>query len=209
MHRSDAKLWREAELDEKSSHDENKTFGPATTLPAGFRALKASFVYKIKRGGRYKVRVVIKGYQMVAGIDYNQTFAPVAKATTIRLVLAKAARLGLRIRQADIKTAFLAADMDTEVYVHLPAGFHDGEDCNPHDEPSKTVHRLLRGVPGIPQGSHLFNKRFREVLESLGFRRCPDDHCLYRIPDVLFYLVVYFDDVIYVYAPVLQERADQ
>ena len=86
----------------------------------------------------------------------------------------------LELLPFDVKTAFLSADMDTEVYVHLPPAFNNDPALQLDAKPSTTVHRLLKGVPGIPQGSRLFNNKVHTVLTSLGFRRCPDDYCLYK-----------------------------
>ena len=119
------------------------------------------------------MRVVVRGYRMTAGIDFNETFAPVARITSIRIILALSAKYDLELQQADISTAFLAADMDCDVYVTLPQGFNS----NPSTKAlqltkcSRKVHKLLKGVPGIPQGSHLFNKKLHAVVTNLGYER--------------------------------------
>jgi hypothetical protein len=93
----ECRKWRSAELEEYNAHEENSTFGPPTQLPPGFKAIPTAMVYKIKRGGRYKVRVVVRGYRMTAGIDFNETFAPVARITSIRMLLALAAKYDLEL----------------------------------------------------------------------------------------------------------------
>ena len=188
--------WRAAEVDEYISHEENKTFGPPTRLPAGHRAIPAAWVYKIKRDGRKKVRVVIRGYHMMPGIDFNETFAPVARITSVRICLAIAAQRNYEGIQVDIKTAYLSAPMDTEVYVHLPPAFNDNMDLKQSEQISQTVHRLLKGVPGIPQGAHLFNKRFDGVIRSMGFAKVADDFCFFRHAAHDIYLVIWVDDIL-------------
>ena len=187
--------WRAAEIEEFRAHLHNKTFGPPTKLPPGRRSIPADFVFKTKRCTRKKVRVVVKGFHMKAGIDFNETFAPVAVIKSIRFLLALCAQHDLELLPFDIKTAFLSADMDTEVYVTLPPAFNDDPSLQSAAKRSDTVHRLLKGVPGIPQGSRLFNSKLHAVLVSLGFARAPDDYCLYAHATVRFlYIVLWTDD---------------
>ena len=115
-------------------------------------------------------------------------------------MLAFAAKYDLELMQIDIKTAFLSAPMDTEVYVTLPPAFNDSMDLQPQACRSKTVHRLLKGVPGIPQGSHLFNKKFHKVILSMGFARVADDHCLYKVKDRDLYLTIWVDDILLMFS---------
>ena len=129
----DAKKWREAEKSKVESHRANRTFGPAVELPQGFRAIKTDWVYDIKRSGRCKARVVVLGYRMMAGVDYNRTFAPTPRSTSIRVVCALVALAGWELWALDIKTAFLSAEMDSEVYVYLPPAFDTTrEGFDPH-----------------------------------------------------------------------------
>ena len=190
----EATEWRKSEIEEFESHVHNGTFGPATKLPPGKRAVTSSNVYKTKRCGRKKTRIVIRGYLLAPGIDYNETFAPVARLKTIRIMMSLVSKYDLELLPFDVKTAFLSADMDTEVYVHLPPAFNNDPALQPDAKPSTTVHRLLKGVPGIPQGSRLFNNKVHTVLTSLGFRRCPDDYCLYKHDKENIALALWTDD---------------
>jgi hypothetical protein len=193
--------WRSAEIEEYKAHEENATFGPPVTLPSGFQAIPTAMVYKIKRGGRYKVRVVVRGYRMTAGIDFNETFAPVARITSIRIILALSAKYDLELQQADISTAFLAADMDCDVYVTLPQGFNSNPSTKVSQltKCSRKVHKLLKGVPGIPQGSHLFNKKLHAVVTNLGYERLADDYCIYKLKGLPIFLAVWVDDLLLAY----------
>ena len=210
MRRPDASAWRQAEISEYRSHIKNGTFGPPVTLPKGFKAIPTAHVYKTKRCGRHKVRVVVRGYHMQQGRDYNETFAPVARPTTFRSLFALAAKHDWEIAQADVHTAFLASDMDSEVYVYLPAGFHDDPSTKPRpkDVP-REAHRMLKGVPGIPQGSHLWHKKSSKEYFKAGMKRAPDDYSLYYIPNHHIYLVVWVDDLFLFYSKEHSPRASQ
>jgi hypothetical protein len=72
---------------------------------------------------RYKARLVAKGFQQIHGIDYDETFAPIAKTDSIHLVLAIAATKGWEVHQMDVKNAFLHSDLSEEIYVEQPSGF--------------------------------------------------------------------------------------
>jgi len=97
------------------------------SLPAGRKALPTWGVlrYKFDSSGaitRYKARLVARGDRQVAGIDYDETYAPVVKWATIRTVLAFASAQEMNSHQLDIVTAFLGAPLDADIYLQLPCG---------------------------------------------------------------------------------------
>ena len=113
--------------DELDSIHANKTW-KLCDLPAGKHAVGTKWVYKVKRKAdgsvdRYKARLVAKGYAQKEGIDYEETFAPTSRITTIRCVIALATHNNWEVHQLDIKTAFLNGLLAEEVYVAQPLGF--------------------------------------------------------------------------------------
>ncbi len=93
------------------------------------RLIKSKYVYRIKKDWIGKVvkrksRLVVQGFSEVEGVDYEETFAPVAKVTTFRLMLALSRVLKLKIHQLDVDSAFLYADLDEDVYITPPPGMN-------------------------------------------------------------------------------------
>lgn len=140
--------WKEAIMDEMRALEKNCTWEivqkPRDKSPVG---CKWVISVKYKADGsieRYKARLVAKGYTQTYGIDYQETFAPVAKINTVRVLLSLAANLDWRLRQLDVKNAFLNGDLKEEVYMELPPGF-DKEGKN------NKVCRLKKALYGLKQ----------------------------------------------------------
>lgn len=121
-----AEIWTKAMQEEIESLKENDTF-TLTTLPEGKHEVGGRWVYAIKANAdqseTYKARYVAKGYNQVMGIDYKETFSPTANLTSIRILIQMAAQYDLELHQMDVKTAYLHAPIDCEVYMEQPEGF--------------------------------------------------------------------------------------
>lgn len=114
-------------LEELNALEKNKTW-ELVPLPVGKRAVGYKWVFTVKQTPegkieRYKVRLVAKGYSQTYGIDYDETFAPVAKMSTVRTLVSLAANFGWSLHQLDVKNAFLHGDLQEEVYMEIPPGF--------------------------------------------------------------------------------------
>ncbi|RXN12697.1 Retrovirus-related Pol poly from transposon TNT 1-94 [Labeo rohita] len=122
---SKSEQWVKAMKEEMDSLIENNTF-TLTTLPEGKNAVGGRWVYTIKENPDeiiYKARYVAKGYSQVPGIDYNETFSPTADMTSVRVLMQLAAQYDLELHQMDVKTAYLHAPIDCEMYMEQPEGF--------------------------------------------------------------------------------------
>jgi hypothetical protein len=116
--------WRQAMVEEMMALEKNKTW-ELTTLPANKKVVGCKWVYVLKQNQegkveRYKARLVAKGYSQTYGVDYDETFAPVAKMNTIRILISIAAYRRWKLFQMDVKNAFLLGDLKEEVYMDIP-----------------------------------------------------------------------------------------
>lgn len=137
--------WKGAVLEEMKALEKNQTW-EMVELPKGKKTVGCKWVFTIKYNSdgtleRYKARLVAKGYTQTHGIDYSETFAPVAKLNTIRVLLSLAANLDWPLQQLDVKNAFLNGNLEEEVYMDAPPGFE--ERCYPK------VCKLKRALYGL------------------------------------------------------------
>ena len=194
----DAVEWKKATDKEYQSLIDNKTW-VKVKLPNGRSPIGCKWVYKLKlnqRGEieRYKARLVAKGYSQKEGIDYFETFAPVLKYKSLRILLSLAAIMDMEVKQMDVETAFLNAEIKEEVYMKQPEGFSDGDPSN--------VYRLLKTLYGTKQAPHEWNNTLNEFILSLGFTRCKSDTCTYikfsRTNQPII-IGIFVDDIIILY----------
>ena len=130
---------------------------------------------------RLKARICARGFLQKYGTDFLQTFAPVARLSTIRLQVAISAQLDLKMTHLDFKSAFLQGDLDVPLFMEQPEGLKElmaskgesiGEDC---------VLRLKKGIYGLKQAGRIWYKSMASGLMALGFTRSPSDTCLFYI----------------------------
>jgi hypothetical protein len=187
--------WRKAMIEEMDALDKNGTW-VLTSLPQNKRAIGCKWVFTIKhtpdgKVERYKARLVAKGYSQTYGVDYDETFAPVAKMNSVRILISIAANRGWKLYQLDVKNAFLHGDLQEEIYMEIPPGFGsketDGKVC-----------RLKKSLYGLKQSPRAWFGRFRKEICSLGYRQSNADHTLFfkRRNGKITILVVYVDDMV-------------
>ena len=121
MDSEDGNLWKRAMEEEMASLDKNEAWD-LVELPTGRKPIGNKWVFKKKLNAegkveKYKARLVAKGYSHVEGIDFGEIFSPVAKLTSIRLLLSVAAAFDFEIEQMDVKTTFLHGDLEEEIYM--------------------------------------------------------------------------------------------
>jgi hypothetical protein len=174
--------WKAAEEEELMALHEMETW-KLVTLPDGANVVSSKWVYKVKTNSdgsiaRYKARLVARGFTQIAGVDYEETFAPTAKFTTIRLMLSLACSLCWPVDQADIDTAFLWAKLEEDIYMQQPPGHEDPD--YPHH-----VCKLQRSLYGLKQSAHLWNQLLSKTLKSFGYEQLlTDTTCFVRKDDL-------------------------
>ena len=112
---------------------------------------------------RNKSRLVAQGYCQIEGVDFDETFAPVARLESIRLLLGIACKLNIRLYQMDVKSAFLNGLLQEEVYVAQPKGFEDPKYPN-------HVYKLKRALYGLKQATRTWYERLTHYLLESGFK---------------------------------------
>nr|GEW05847.1 retrotransposon protein, putative, Ty1-copia subclass [Tanacetum cinerariifolium] len=139
----------------------------------------------------YKARPVAKGYTQNPGIDYEETFSPVADIRAIRILIAIAAYYDYEIWQMDVKTAFLNGYLNEEVYMEQPESFVNLKYSN-------RVCKLKRSIYGLKQASRQWNKRFDDEIKRFGFTQNRDEPCVYlkASGSNITFLILYVDDIL-------------
>ena len=163
--------------------------------PEGKKVVRSRWIYKVKHTTdrsveKYKVRFVAKGFSQKEGIDYEETFAPVSRYSSIRTIISLVAEMGWRVHQMHVKTTFLNGVIEEEVYIEQPKGF-DVENREMH------VCRLHQALYGLKQAPRAWYSRIDSYLWEMGFQQSEADHNLYFLTDeVPLILVLYVDDLL-------------
>eukprot|EP00253_Pinus_taeda_P004464 PITA_04464 len=187
--------WEQAMEAEFQSLQNNQTW-TLSDLLVGKKPINCKWVYKVKYKtdgtlDKYKARLVARGFSQKEGIDYEETFAPTAKMSTIQLVLALAAQFNWKVHQMDVKSAFLNGDLQEEFYMTQPPGFKvAGQE--------QKVCRFVKALYGLKQAPRAWYMKIDQYLIDHGFQRSPFDANLYikHIGDDISFVVVYVDDLI-------------
>lgn len=183
--------WIAAMNEEIISLKETGTY-ELTDLPSNKNAIGCKWVFKTKPekdGIRYKARLVAQGFSQKFGQDYNEVFAPVARAPTIRLLLSLAGKRNLIVKQFDVKTAFLNGELEEEIYMCQPPGFKNGD----------KVFRLRKSLYGLKQAARSWNSKLNKSLSLNGFTQSESDDCLFvrKVGSQRIYIVCHVDDMIF------------
>jgi hypothetical protein len=168
----DAKQWKEAIDKEVKSICDNGTF---ELVKHHGSVIGCSWLFKIKykQDGtieKYKARIVAQGFSQRYGVDFQETYAPVAKLKSIRTILALAALNQLILHQMDVETAFLNGTLIENVYMKPPEGFGNQQGM---------VCKLLKTLYGLKQSPREWNTELDTYLKSQGYSPTEADCCIY------------------------------
>jgi hypothetical protein len=187
-----AREWAEAVVEEWLSLVGNNTWVLTERRP-WMKVIPCRWVLVVKTNEkgevvRLKARLVAGGHRQVAGVDYDETFAPVARLTSMRMLFALGATNRWEVHSLDIKTAFLNGDIDTDVYMMQPPGFVDGDNLVAH---------LQKSLYGLKQAPRLWYEKLADCLIDLGLEPCAADSSLWvgKSTDLPFFLATIVDDM--------------
>jgi transposase InsO family protein len=193
--RPDWPKWQEAIQKELKSLEKMGTY-QLVKRPPGANIVDSRWVFRIKKNAageidKYKARLVAKGFTQIYGVDYYETYAPVARLTSFRLLLALAARNGWTVDNFDFDSAYLNSKLgdDEVIYLEQPAGYETKDRRG-------WVWRLLKALYGLKQGAKNWYDALHRALIELGFRRSEADHGVFfkEVGRHIIILAVHVDD---------------
>jgi hypothetical protein len=186
--------WKESMAEEHQSIMRNEVW-EIVPIPKEKSVVTSKWVYKIKHAAdrsmdKYKARFVARGFSQKEGEDYDETFAPVARYTSIKTIISLAASMGWNLHQMDVKTVSLNEAIEEEVYIEQPQGF---------EVHSRDTHvcRLKKALCGLKQAPRAWYTRMDNYLTRLGFSKSHEDPNLYYkvMNNALVILLLYVDDL--------------
>jgi hypothetical protein len=186
--------WKQAMAEEHQSIMKNEVW-EIVPRPKEKSMVTSKWVYKIKHAAdgsvdKYKARFVAKGFSQKEGEDYDETFAPVARYTSIRAIISPAASMGWNLHQMDLKTTFFNGAIEEEVYIEQPQGF---------EVHSRDTHvcRLKKALYGLKQAPRAWYTKMDSDLTRLGFSKSHADPNLYYkvVDNAPVILLLYVDDL--------------
>uniref|UniRef100_A0A2N9G3J2 CCHC-type domain-containing protein n=1 Tax=Fagus sylvatica TaxID=28930 RepID=A0A2N9G3J2_FAGSY len=192
---SKSREWRQAMNLEFDALLQNHTWTLVPPHPSQ-NIIGCKWVFRVKRKAdgsveRHKARLVAKGFHQQSGVDYDETYSPVIKPTTVRTVLSIAISSGWSLRQIDIQNAFLHGTLSEEVFMSQPPGYQ--HPIYPHH-----VCKLQRAIYGLKQAPRAWFSRLSTKLLELGFHGSRSDSSLfiYKHRSLTMFILIYVDDII-------------
>jgi len=188
--------WVNAMHEELENFERNQVWS-LVDPPSGHNIIGTKWVFKNKQGEdgaivRNKARLVAQGFSQVEGLDFEETFAPVARLEAIRILLAFAASKGFKLYQMDVKSAFLNGVIEEEVYVRQPPDFESTK--YPH-----RVYKLAKALYGLKQAPRAWYERLKSFLVRSGYVMGKVDKTLFvkHVGNDFLLVQIYVDDIIF------------
>ncbi|RVW39635.1 Retrovirus-related Pol polyprotein from transposon RE1 [Vitis vinifera] len=192
----DEPSWKLTVFEEINALKKNGTW-EVVDLPREKKVVGCKWVFTIKSKAdgsveRYKARLVAKGFTQTYGIDYQETFAPVAKINSIRVLLSLAVNSNWPLHQLDVKNAFLNGDLEEEVFMSPPPGFEESFGVG-------KVCKLKKSLYGLKQSPRAWFERFGKVIKHYGYTQSQANHTMFykhSNESKVAILIVYVDDIV-------------
>jgi len=192
----DKNEWLQAVKEELNSMKNLKVYKKVDRVPKGSNIITPKWVFRYKYNSdnsinKRKARLVARGFTQKQGIDYNETFSPTLKQDSLRIATAIASANNFNIYQIDIKSAYLNATLNEDVYMEIPEGAEDYKNG---------YWKLNKALYGLKQSGRLWNETLNEKLINIGFNRLRSEPCIYvKMNDrnkIICLLTVYVDDIL-------------
>jgi hypothetical protein len=157
-------------------------------MPSDRRCVKSKWVFKIKRDGRYRARLVACGYSQIPGVDFEELYSPVINDMTFKTLIALMMKYGYSAKIVDVETAFLYGELEEEIFMECPSGMQGVNKDN--------VLLLHQCIYGLVQAARQYYKKIKEILNSIGFLGGDVDPCLFyrKNKKGTCYIALYVDD---------------
>ncbi|GAX76976.1 hypothetical protein CEUSTIGMA_g4423.t1 [Chlamydomonas eustigma] len=170
--RPDALEWREAIRVEKQSMDDMQVMRPVSYVPRGVQVLRFIHVFTLNKDEsgnvlQHKARLVIQGNMQKQGSEQLEVWAPTSKQPSLRFLLSIAAEQEMHLHQMDVKSTFLNAELDEDVYIQLPHELENGGD--------RQVYQLQKAVYGLKQAPRAWYNKLKDLLAGLGYQQSEAD----------------------------------
>ena len=187
--------WRAAAEEEMQSMEKNGTW-TLIEPPKNAEVIGCKWIFKLKRNDegfaiKHKARLVAQGFSQKFGLNYDEVFAPVVRASTFRTLLAIAGKEKLKVHHYNVKTAFLYGNLKETVLMKQPEGIKI-------QEKGHFVCKLNKCIYGLKQAAKSWNDKLNSYLQSLGFTQAKADPCLFfkNTEKGKIYLISYVDDLL-------------
>lgn len=186
----DKEMWKQAMEQELKAFEESQAWEVVDEKEAD-RVVQCRWVFKVKHESdnkvRFRARLVAKGFTQKEGVDYSDTYSPVLRYSTLRLLFAISVKLNFKVTHLDVTTAFLNGHLTENVYMQVPPNLK----CK-----SNTVLKLKRAIYGLKQSARAWNQRLNDCLLALGYVKSKLEPCLYskRINKEQIFVTVFVDD---------------
>lgn len=176
LDRPDRKFWLEAIEEERKSLIENETW-ELSASPKNGKILDTRWIFRMKKDAsseivRHKARLVVRGCKQTKRIDYQETYSPVIRYTSIRFLFALAAKFGLKMHQMIMITAYLHGEIDEKMYMQPSPELQDTDQRG-------RIWKLKKAIYGLKQSDKLWNRKLAQTLREMRFERSRRDPCIY------------------------------
>lgn len=194
MSSSDKEEWCKAIKCEYDSLLKNNVW-ELVDRPKHTNVVKCKWVFKRKYDAtgkftKYKARLVARGFSQKEGIDYSETFSPVVRHSTLRILFSLATELNLQCNHIDVTTAFLNGELEETIFMEQPKGFNDND----------KVCMLKKSIYGLKQASRMWNAKIHNVLCANGYKQSKCEPCIYvKKSDKDYVILALYVDDFYVF----------